>query len=106
MNCQVNVSFVGQASIVFFRDMGKLQNVVNFDYDHTLLTGAPHIHYYFQTRIQIVSCQVNVSFVGEAFIFFSKTWVNCKVLSILTVILFSYLVRHMSIITFILKFKL
>ena len=38
-------------------------------------------------------------------LFFLETWVNCKVLSILTVILRYYLVLQMSIITFKLEFK-
>ena len=39
-----------------------------------------------------MSYQINVSFVGETSIVFSETWVNCKVLSISTVILPYYMV--------------
>jgi len=53
-----------------------------------------------------VSWQLNVSFTGEASIVFSKTWVNCKVLLISTMILPCYLVQQVFIITFRLKFKL
>ena len=48
-----------------------VHSVVNFNCDFTLLPGVP-FHY----------CQLNVSFVGESFIVFLETWVNCKGLSI------------------------
>ena len=41
MSYQFNVSFIGETSIIFFRDMGKLQIVVNFDCNFTLLLSAP-----------------------------------------------------------------
>jgi len=47
VSCQFNVSFVGAASIAFFRDLGKLWSVVDFECHFTLVHGAPDIHYYF-----------------------------------------------------------
>ena len=47
--------------------MYKLQSVVNFEWDFTLLPGVADIHYNFQIKKEIVSCQFYVSFVGETF---------------------------------------
>ena len=82
-----------------------VHRVVNFDFDFTLLPGVP-VHSCFHTLNLNVSCQFNVSFVDEAPIVFSMTWVNSKVLSILNVILLWYMMHQMSIISFRLKFKL
>ena len=53
----------------FFRDVCKFQSVVNFDCDFTLLPGASDVHYNFQAKKEIVSCQFYVIFVGETFFF-------------------------------------
>ena len=45
----------------------KLQSVINFNCDFTLLPGALVVHYNFETKKEIVSCQFYVSFVGETF---------------------------------------
>jgi len=49
--------------------MCKLQSVVNFEYDFSMLPDAKDVHYNFHTEKEILSCQFNVSFVGESFIF-------------------------------------
>ena len=88
MRYQFYVSFVGKT--LFFRDVCIFQNVVNFGYDFTLLSGAVDAHYNFSAKKETVSCQFYVSFVGETF--FSETCTNCKVLSISNGILPCYLV--------------
>ena len=107
MSYQYNVSFVGETSIVFLETWVNCKvfsiSTVILPYYLVHLT----VHCYFETWMQIVSCQINISFVGETCIIFSETWVNYKVLSILTMILSCYLVHQTSIIiTFILKIKL
>ena len=50
-----------------------------------LLPDAADVHYNFQSEKEIMSCPFYVSFVVEAFNFL-ETCVNCRVLSIWTVI--------------------
>ena len=33
--------------ILFLRDVGELQSVVNFEFDFTFLRCAPDVHYYY-----------------------------------------------------------
>ena len=56
-------------NIYFFRKVCKLQSVVNFDYDFSMLPTATDIHYNFQIKKEILSCPFYSSFVGESFIF-------------------------------------
>ena len=35
---------------LFFRDMSKLQSVVDFDYDFSLVTNAADVHYNFKSK--------------------------------------------------------
>ena len=53
----------------FFRDVYKLQSVVNYDYDFCVLPAAEDVHYNFETEKKILSCLFYVSFAGETFIF-------------------------------------
>ena len=68
LSCQFYVIFVGE-TFLFLIDVYKLQIVLNFEGDFSLLPDAVDIHYNFQTTKEILSCQFNVSFASESFIF-------------------------------------
>ena len=79
LSCQFYASFVSEA-FIFLRDVCKLQNVANFNCDFSMLPDAADLHYNFQTKKEGLSCQFNVSFVGEAFIFLRDV---CKLQNVL-----------------------
>jgi len=68
LNCQFYVSFVGE-TFIFLRDVCKLESVVNFKCDLSMLPDVANFHYNFHTEKEILSCQFHVSFVGETLIF-------------------------------------
>ena len=63
----------------FLRDACKLQSVVNFDCDFSLVPDVTDVHYNFHTKKEILSCPFYVSFVDETYIFL-ETCANYKVL--------------------------
>ena len=78
LSCQFYVNFVGE-TFIFLRDVCKLQSVVNFDCDFSLVPDAIDVHYNFQTKKEILSYPFYVSFVGETFIFLRG---GCKLQSV------------------------
>jgi len=77
MSCQFYVSSVGEA-FIFLRDVCKLQSVVNFEYDFSLVPDAAGVQYNFKTK-KTLSCQFYVSSVSETFSFLRDV---CKLQSV------------------------
>ena len=105
MSWQFNVSFTGETSIVFLETWVncKVLSISNL----SLLCYVVH-----QTSIIIFRLKFKLWVVNSMsvllekhLLFFSETWVNFKVMSILIIILHCYLVHQTSIITFKPKFK-
>ena len=56
MSSSFYVSFVGE-TFILLRDVCKLQHVVNSDCDFSMLPDAADVHYNFQSKKEILSCQ-------------------------------------------------